>query len=69
MKWLKFDWYSGGDVHSVEDFNPAWIAEFRRTHAYAVWDRITDPVLFDIVEPRYLTSVSPISYFSSDPLY
>jgi len=36
----------------MEDFNPLWISEFKKTNAYEVWERITDPVLFDIVEPR-----------------
>jgi len=42
----------GGDANSTEDFNPLWIMEFKRTNAYEVWDRTTDPLLFDIVEPR-----------------
>jgi hypothetical protein len=37
----------------MEDFNPLWISEFKLTNAYEVWDRITDPLLFDLVEPRY----------------
>ena len=44
--------YIGGHPTSTEDFNPLWISEFKRTTAYEVWERITDPVLFDIVEPR-----------------
>lgn len=44
--------YPGGDASSIEDFNPQWISEFTRTNAYEVWERITDPLLFDIVEPR-----------------
>jgi hypothetical protein len=28
------------------------MAEFKRTNAYDVWQRITDPVLFDLVEPQ-----------------
>jgi hypothetical protein len=43
---------SGGDVNALDDFNPIWIAEFKRTNAFDVWQRITDPMLFDIVEPR-----------------
>jgi hypothetical protein len=44
---------SGGDANTLDDFNPIWIAEFKRTNAFDVWQRITDPMLFDIVEPRY----------------
>ena len=38
----------------MEDFNTVWIAEFKRTNAFEVWQRITDPMLFDIIEPRYV---------------
>ena len=41
-----------GDSNAVEDFNPLWISEFKKTNAYDVWERVTDPLLFDIVEPR-----------------
>lgn len=51
---------TGADSNSIADFNPVWIAEFKRTNAYEVWQRVTDPMLFDIVEPRYAT-------FSSSP--
>ncbi|KZS96061.1 hypothetical protein SISNIDRAFT_483460 [Sistotremastrum niveocremeum HHB9708] len=47
---------SGGspaDATSIEDFNPMWIAGFKQTNAFEVWERITDPLLFDIVEPRH----------------
>lgn len=43
---------TGGDASALEDFNTVWIAEFTKTNAYEVWDRSTDPMLFDIVEPR-----------------
>ncbi len=55
-KVIVFDLYSrvfaGGDASSTEDFNPLWISEFKNTNAYEVWERTTDPLLFDIVEPR-----------------
>ncbi|KAF7348255.1 UDENN domain-containing protein [Mycena sanguinolenta] len=44
---------SGGEATSTEDFNPLWIAEFKHTNAYEIWERTTDPLLFDIVEPRH----------------
>ncbi|KAF7768267.1 hypothetical protein Agabi119p4_7510 [Agaricus bisporus var. burnettii] len=50
---------TGGDVASMEDFNSLWISEFRGTNAYAVWDRITDPVIFDIIEPRHPCTDKP----------
>ena len=37
---------------SIQDYNPLWISELRRTNAYEVWERVTDPLLFDIAEPR-----------------
>lgn len=42
----------GGDSNYIQDFNPLWISEFKRTNVYEVWDRITDALLFDIVELR-----------------
>ncbi|KAI5118799.1 hypothetical protein M0805_005141 [Coniferiporia weirii] len=49
----------GGDVNAIHDFNAAWIAEFKRTNAYDVWKRITDPMLFDIVEARHPCAGKP----------
>ncbi|KAJ7256815.1 transport protein Avl9-domain-containing protein [Mycena haematopus] len=46
---------SGGS----EDFNPLWIAEFKHTNAYEVWERTTDPLLFDIIEPRHPCTDKP----------
>jgi len=43
----------------VEDFNPLWISEFKSTNAYEVWDRITDPLLFDLVEPHHPCTEKP----------
>ncbi|KAF8895583.1 transport protein Avl9-domain-containing protein [Infundibulicybe gibba] len=50
---------SGGDSSSAEDFNPLWISEFKGTNAYDVWERTTDPLLFDIVEPRHPCNEKP----------
>ncbi|KAI0252127.1 transport protein Avl9-domain-containing protein [Lactifluus subvellereus] len=50
---------SGGDATALSDFNPVWIAEFRRTNAFDVWQRITDPMLFDIIEPRHPCNEKP----------
>ncbi|KAJ7741325.1 transport protein Avl9-domain-containing protein [Mycena metata] len=50
---------SGGDANSTEDFNPLWISEFKHTNAYEVWERTTDPLLFDIVEPRHPCNEKP----------
>ncbi|CAE6505086.1 unnamed protein product [Rhizoctonia solani] len=38
---------------SVPHFNEAWVAGFRMTRAYDQWNRMTDPVLFDIIEPKH----------------
>ncbi|OAX44321.1 hypothetical protein K503DRAFT_679112 [Rhizopogon vinicolor AM-OR11-026] len=48
-----------GDNNSIDDFNPLWIAEFTKTTAYDVWQRSTDPMLFDIVEPRHPCNEKP----------
>ncbi|KAJ2912139.1 hypothetical protein MD484_g8276, partial [Candolleomyces efflorescens] len=48
-----------GDSNAVEDFNPLWISEFKKTNAYDVWERVTDPLLFDIVEPRHPCNEKP----------
>ncbi|KAF8957017.1 transport protein Avl9-domain-containing protein [Flammula alnicola] len=50
---------TGGHPSSTEDFNPLWISEFKRTNAYEVWERTTDPLLFDIVEPRHPCNEKP----------
>ncbi|KAF9013167.1 transport protein Avl9-domain-containing protein [Cyathus striatus] len=50
---------TGGDSSAVEDFNPVWIAEFKKTNAYEVWDRVTDPLVFDIIEPRHPCNEKP----------
>jgi hypothetical protein len=42
----------GGHPTSTENFTPLWTFEFNATNAYEVWDRTTDPLSFDIVEPR-----------------
>ncbi|KAK2465397.1 hypothetical protein APHAL10511_002751 [Amanita phalloides] len=42
-----------------EDFNTAWVHDFKSTNAYEVWERITDPLLFDIVEPRHPCNEKP----------
>jgi hypothetical protein len=50
---------TAGDASMLEDFNTVWIAEFTKTNAYEVWDRSTDPMLFDIVEPRHPCNEKP----------
>ncbi|KAI0260689.1 transport protein Avl9-domain-containing protein [Gloeopeniophorella convolvens] len=50
---------SGGDANALQDFNPIWIAEYKRTNAFDVWQRITDPMLFDIIEPRHPCNEKP----------
>ncbi|KZT67293.1 hypothetical protein DAEQUDRAFT_794018 [Daedalea quercina L-15889] len=48
-----------GDPNSTLDFNALWIHEFKKTNAYEVWERVTDPMLFDIVEARHPCSERP----------
>ncbi|KAH9949772.1 transport protein Avl9-domain-containing protein [Amylocystis lapponica] len=49
---------SGGS-NSTHDFNALWISEFKKTNAYEVWERVTDPLLFDIVEARHPCNAKP----------
>ncbi|KAG6835927.1 hypothetical protein H0H93_013262 [Arthromyces matolae] len=51
--------FLGGDSAAPDDFNPVWISEFRKTNAYEVWQKVTDPVIFDIVEPRHPCNEKP----------
>ncbi|KAG9101506.1 late secretory pathway protein avl9 [Ceratobasidium sp. 370] len=44
---------TASDALSVQHFNESWIAAFRTTKAYDHWNRVTDPVLFDIIEPKH----------------
>jgi hypothetical protein len=44
---------NSNDPTGLSSFNEAWLAAFRHTHAFEVWDRNTDPVIFDLVEPRH----------------
>ncbi|KAF4590789.1 late secretory pathway protein avl9 [Pleurotus pulmonarius] len=48
-----------GDPKATDDFNPLWISEFKKTNAFEVWDRVTDPMLFDIIEPRHPCNEKP----------
>ncbi|EPQ50978.1 hypothetical protein GLOTRDRAFT_141142 [Gloeophyllum trabeum ATCC 11539] len=50
---------TGADYNAIQDYNPLWIAEFKKTNAYEVWQRVTDPTLFDIVEPRHPCNEKP----------
>ncbi|KAL4073210.1 transport protein Avl9-domain-containing protein [Scleroderma yunnanense] len=50
---------ASGDTNSFEDFNAVWLSEFTRTNAYDAWNRSTDPMLFDIVEPRHPCNEKP----------
>ncbi|KAG9100549.1 late secretory pathway protein avl9 [Ceratobasidium sp. UAMH 11750] len=44
---------TASDALSAQHFNESWIAAFRTTKAYDHWNRVTDPVLFDIIEPKH----------------
>ncbi|KAF8588564.1 hypothetical protein K439DRAFT_1334974 [Ramaria rubella] len=43
----------GYDSACQVDFGVQWITAFKATQAFQVWDRVTDPMLFDIIEPRH----------------
>ncbi|ORY31584.1 transport protein Avl9-domain-containing protein [Naematelia encephala] len=42
-----------GESNVLSPFSEAWLGAFRQTEAYAEWQGCTDPVLFDICEPRH----------------
>lgn len=44
------------DPDPIVDFNPDWLAAWRLTPSYALFDCSTDAHLFDIVEPRHPTA-------------
>ncbi|KAI4241071.1 MAG: hypothetical protein LQ352_007505, partial [Teloschistes flavicans] len=44
------------DPDPIADFNPDWLASWRLTPSYALFNRSTDAHLFDIVEPRHPTA-------------
>ncbi|KAI0341521.1 hypothetical protein BDW22DRAFT_1359113 [Trametopsis cervina] len=48
-----------GNPNAIQDFNMLWISEFKKTNAYEVWERVTDPLLFDIIEPRHPCNERP----------
>lgn len=37
----------------LSSYNEAWIRSFKQTPAFELWDRTTDAVIFDLVEPRH----------------
>lgn len=44
---------TGNENTSYEDFGELFMSSFQATSAHEVWDRTTDPVLFDIIEPKH----------------
>lgn len=62
---LKFaDFVAKGQANSVlisqsdmptglGSYNESWIAAFKQTPAFRLWDSSTDPVIFDLVEPKH----------------
>ncbi|GAA95821.1 hypothetical protein E5Q_02478 [Mixia osmundae IAM 14324] len=42
------------DLHSsLASYNEAWITAFRATPACKLWNLMTDPALFDLIEPKH----------------
>ncbi|OCF30918.1 cytoplasmic protein [Kwoniella heveanensis CBS 569] len=42
-----------GDSMILHPFSEQWVAAFKKTSAYEMWNGCTDPALFDISEPRH----------------
>ncbi|WVQ75611.1 hypothetical protein IAR50_005240 [Cryptococcus sp. DSM 104548] len=43
----------GSEGNVIQDFSEQWIIAFKGTDAYDKWNGVTDPVLFDIHEPKH----------------
>ncbi|GAA5859457.1 hypothetical protein JCM1840_004624 [Sporobolomyces johnsonii] len=41
------------ESYNPASFNEAFLKAFRRTKAFELWDRTTDEVIFDLVEPKH----------------
>ncbi|CEQ40758.1 SPOSA6832_02416 [Sporobolomyces salmonicolor] len=41
------------ESYNPASFNEAFLRAFRRTKAFELWDRTTDEVIFDLVEPKH----------------
>ena len=40
------------DPTGLASFNEAWLSAFRQTYAFEIWNKKTDSLIFDLVEPR-----------------
>ncbi|KAI9633849.1 putative cytoplasm protein [Dioszegia hungarica] len=54
---------TGAEQNVLAPFSEAWLKEFKLTSAYETWDACTDPVLFDICEPKHPCEV-PVNVVS-----
>ncbi|ODN95301.1 hypothetical protein L198_04694 [Cryptococcus wingfieldii CBS 7118] len=43
----------GSEGNVIQDFSEQWIIAFKETDVYEKWNGMTDPVLFDIHEPKH----------------
>jgi hypothetical protein len=46
------DWILGETKAGWEDFGELFLTSFNSTNVFEVWDRVTDPILFDLVDPK-----------------
>lgn len=42
----------GGEDGILHNFGEPWLAAFKQTEAFHVWNSCTDAALFDIIEPK-----------------
>jgi len=42
------------ESYNPSSFNEGFIKAFKQTRAFAIWDKNTDEVIFDLVEPKYV---------------
>ena len=44
------------EIDPSSDFGDAWIETWKQTPSFAIWNRLTDAHLFDVVDPRHPTA-------------
>lgn len=55
---------SGANLRAA--FNESFIRAFGQTGAFKLWDKTTDSVIFDLVEPQCVSSLTVIAAHSAD---
>jgi len=51
------------ESYNPSSFNEGFIKAFKQTRAFEIWDKNTDEVIFDLVEPKYVLTDLRITRF------